>query len=127
MSWHVCAKIKFHSAHSRVCGDLFFVNTKWLPVTDYSRAHSEIRYFQYFSLYFIKKYSQWVLAARLGQLQQLLKTRVKLILNSTRPHAITYTNSMQKEDLCIARKPIKKLANFTSHHNHYVLCNLVCN
>lgn len=56
-----------------------------------------------------------------------IKTRVKLILNFTRPYAITYTNSMQKEDLCIARKPIKKLANFISHHNHYVLCNPVCN
>ena len=33
-------------------------------------------------------------AARLGQFQQLLKTRVILILNFTRPHAITYTNSV---------------------------------
>ena len=49
----VClCKIKFHSAHSRVCGDWFFVNIKWLPVTDFSRAHSEI---QYLSLYFINK------------------------------------------------------------------------
>ena len=32
------------------------------------------------------------LVARLGQFQQLLKTRVILILNFTRPHAITYTN-----------------------------------
>ena len=31
-------------------------------------------------------------AQRLGQFQQLLKTRAILILNFTRPHAITYTN-----------------------------------
>ena len=29
---------------------------------------------------------------QLGQFQQLLKTQVILILNFTRPHAITYTN-----------------------------------
>ena len=34
-----------------------------------------------------------LVAARLGQFRQLLKTRVILILNFTRPHAITYTNS----------------------------------
>ena len=34
-----------------------------------------------------------LLAERLGQFQQLLKTRVILILNFTRPHAITYTKS----------------------------------
>ena len=34
-----------------------------------------------------------LVATRLGQFQQLLKTRVILILNFTRPHAITYTNS----------------------------------
>ena len=33
-----------------------------------------------------------LVAARLGQFQQLLKTRVILILNFTRPRAITYTN-----------------------------------
>ena len=33
-----------------------------------------------------------LVAARLGQFQQLLKTRVILILNFTRPHAITHTN-----------------------------------
>lgn len=33
-----------------------------------------------------------LVAARLGQLQQLPKTRVTLILNFTRTHAITYTN-----------------------------------
>ena len=33
-----------------------------------------------------------LVATRLGQFQQLLKTRVILILNFTRPHAITYTN-----------------------------------
>ena len=33
-----------------------------------------------------------LVAARLGQFQQLPKTRVILILNFTRPHAITYTN-----------------------------------
>ena len=31
-------------------------------------------------------------AARLGQFQQPLKTRLTLILNFTRPNAITYTN-----------------------------------
>ena len=35
-----------------------------------------------------------LVAARLGQFQQLPKTRVILILNFTRPHAITYTNSV---------------------------------
>ena len=34
-----------------------------------------------------------LVAARLVQFQQLLKTRVILILNFTRPHVITYTNS----------------------------------
>jgi len=33
-----------------------------------------------------------LVAARLGKCHQLLKTRVILILNFTRPHAITYTN-----------------------------------
>ena len=33
-----------------------------------------------------------LVATRLGQFQQLLKTRVILILNFTRPRAITYTN-----------------------------------
>ena len=32
-----------------------------------------------------------LVAARLGQFQQLPTTRVILILNFTRPHAITYT------------------------------------
>ena len=32
-------------------------------------------------------------AVRLEQFQQLLKTRAILILNFTRPHAITYTNA----------------------------------
>ena len=32
------------------------------------------------------------IAARLEQFQQLLNTRVILILKYTRPHAITYTN-----------------------------------
>ena len=31
-------------------------------------------------------------AQRLGQFQQLLKTHVILIINFTRPHAITYTS-----------------------------------
>ena len=35
-----------------------------------------------------------LVAARLGQFQQLLKTQVILILNFTRPHAITYTNKL---------------------------------
>ena len=35
-----------------------------------------------------------LVAARLGQFQQLLKTRVILILNFTRPHAITYTSNL---------------------------------
>ena len=33
-----------------------------------------------------------LVAARLGQVLQFLKTRVILILNFTRPHAITHTN-----------------------------------
>ena len=33
-----------------------------------------------------------LVAARLEQFQQLLKTQVILILNFTRPHAINYTN-----------------------------------
>ena len=33
-----------------------------------------------------------LVAVRLGKFLQLLKTRVILILNFTRPHAITYTN-----------------------------------
>ena len=33
-----------------------------------------------------------LVTARLGQFQQLLKTRVILILNFTLPHAITYTD-----------------------------------
>ena len=37
-----------------------------------------------------------LVAARLGQFLQLLKTRVILILNFTRPHAITYTKSKYK-------------------------------
>ena len=36
-----------------------------------------------------------LLAGRLGQFQTLLKARVILILNFTRPHAITYTNYNQ--------------------------------
>ena len=38
-----------------------------------------------------------LVATRLGQFQQLLKTRVILILNFTRPHAITYTNEAATE------------------------------
>ena len=37
-----------------------------------------------------------LVAARLGQFQQLLKIRVILILNFTRPRAITYTNLISK-------------------------------
>ena len=33
-----------------------------------------------------------LVAALLGRFQQLLKTRMILIRNFTRPHAITYTN-----------------------------------
>ena len=40
-----------------------------------------------------------LVATRLGQFQQLLKTRVILILNFTRPHAITYTNSHSHNQL----------------------------
>ena len=36
-----------------------------------------------------------LVAARLGQFQQLLKTQVILILNFTRPHAINYTKTYQ--------------------------------
>ena len=35
-----------------------------------------------------------LVAARLGQFQKLLKTSLILILNFTRPHAITYTNTL---------------------------------
>ena len=45
-----------------------------------------------------------LVAARLGQFQQLLKTRVILILNFTRPHAITYTNFVEKEDISFGGK-----------------------
>ena len=40
-------------------------------------------------------------AARLGQFQQLLKTPVILILNFTRPRAITYTNCTPLSPLLI--------------------------
>ena len=33
-----------------------------------------------------------LVAAQIGQFQQLLKTHVILILNCTSPHTITYTN-----------------------------------
>ena len=33
-----------------------------------------------------------LVASRLGQFWKILKTLVQLILNSTRPHVITYTN-----------------------------------
>ena len=46
------------------------------------------------------------LAARLGQFQQLLKTRVILILNFTRPHAITYTNFQW--NLCHMKRSVFK-------------------
>ena len=38
-----------------------------------------------------------LVAARLGQFLQFLKTRVILILNFTRPHAITHTKSEKRE------------------------------
>ena len=38
-----------------------------------------------------------LVAARLGQFQQLLKTQVILILNFTRPYAITYTNRTEQK------------------------------
>ena len=40
-----------------------------------------------------------LVAARLGQFQQLPKTQVILILNFTRPHAITYTYYIQLESV----------------------------
>ena len=43
-----------------------------------------------------------LVAARLGQFQQLPKTRVILILNFTRPHAITYT---KRRELYYSGKP----------------------
>ena len=46
-----------------------------------------------------------LVAARLGQFPQLLKTRVILILNFTRPHAITYT----KFPVDRHKYPLKKL------------------
>ena len=37
-----------------------------------------------------------LVATRLGQFQQLLKTRMILILNFTRPHANAYTNAFYR-------------------------------
>ena len=39
-----------------------------------------------------------LVAGRLGQFQQLPKTRVILILNFTRPHAITYTKASTRRE-----------------------------
>ena len=46
-----------------------------------------------------------LVAARLGQFLQFLKTRVILILNFTRPHAITNTNSQRPKRLLIFLVP----------------------
>ena len=40
-----------------------------------------------------------LVAARLGQFLQFLKTRVTLILNFTRPHAITNTNQSYRTEM----------------------------
>ena len=51
-----------------------------------------------------------LVATRLGQFQQLLKTHVILILNFTRPHAITYTyRERNTEKLNLARIALKRL------------------
>ena len=44
-----------------------------------------------------------LVAAPLGQFQVLMKTQVILILNFTRPRAITYTNDNQKP-VCVRRQ-----------------------
>ena len=40
-----------------------------------------------------------LVASRLGQFWKILKTLVQLILNSTWPHVITYTNQFQKASM----------------------------
>ena len=47
-----------------------------------------------------------LVAARLGQCLQFLKTRVILILNFTRPHAITHTNTFYLLQDPVPQKPI---------------------
>ena len=64
-----------------------------------------------------------LVAARLGQFQQLLKTRLILILNFTRPHAITYTN--HKKISCTIYLKIQgseiRTLGFDSAKNHQKL------
>ena len=43
-------------------------------------------------LLFFKIFQIALIASRLGQFWKILKTLVQLILNSTWPHVITYTN-----------------------------------
>jgi len=49
------------------------------------------------TLVFSKVAEITLVAARLGQFHQLLKTRVILILNFTRPHGITSTYNISRE------------------------------
>ena len=68
-----------------------------------------------------------LVAARLRQFQQLLKTRVILILNFTRPHAITYTKSVLKAKTC-ASKPFRTelWLNPESHGHHKIKMVSIC-
>ena len=52
-----------------------------------------------------------LVAARLGQFQQLLKTQVISILNFSRPHAIAYTRTQwgMAEPACFTMISFKKL------------------
>ena len=50
-----------------------------------------------------------LVTARLGQFQQLPKTRVILILNFTRPHAITYTNLSLCFAVLIGLRQVKRI------------------
>ena len=61
-----------------------------------------------------------LVAARLGQFLQFLKTRVILILNFTRPHAITNTKPMQSALSTVfqkAAKPITSKAPVSGSHD----------
>ena len=60
-----------------------------------------------------------LVATRLGQFQQLLKTRVILIQNFTRPHAITYTNCTPLSSITIIKHDVygrRQTANITSDY-----------
>ena len=55
-----------------------------------------------------------LVAARLGQFLQFLKTRVILILNFTRPHAITHTN-VPSEDFTSSFTPLEDVTSTYSY------------